>query len=417
MKNKKEIFFILCILTLLFLTANLHADEDAYNQLKAAAGPSGGSVPGVGNPVAVGGSRERTSEPRENNGNRNSGGNTAANASPQTTNPGGNSIPTVQPTTATENAREALGSTFNRKLETNRLNETAFDKSRDRVSSAIRDSKLTDETGRLGSSTTANLKTFGLAINVKNEIALAKTEITERRKGPDKWSAALAASLTTKAPPPPYKKFNELQPGDVLLIGLDETNFTMSETWNGIKDGNWKKTLGAVGSVAASHAINSGDRHLSGEQESSTSHTVIFLKEVKGIKLFLENIPGEGPCIIPESEFLKRYASRGAEVAKLASPLEPDDAANLYTAAKKMTAENQASRGEKKGNWFDTTNFGPGKENVVCSESDWKLLQAAGRNIPKTNDRFKVKVGVDFSPADFYNNRQFFIVTPLSLSE
>ena len=67
--------------------------------------------------------------------------------------------------------------------------------------------------------------------------------------------------------------------------------------------------------------------------------------------------------------------------------------------------------------WFGTplldTHYGPwGKDNVVCSEADWALINAAGRNIPKSGDRIKTGAGVDFSPADFQNS-QYFLVTPL----
>ena len=209
--------------------------------------------------------------------------------------------------------------------------------------------------------------------------------VRRRLEEPNKWCNAISASLTTKEPPLPYKKFNELQPGDVLLL-----------------EG---KTI-AVGD----NLLSSGDK------ASSASHTVSYLKEVNGKKLFLDNQPLEGPRIISEDEFLKLYSHRGAEVAKLAQPLNEKEAKQLFATAVEMAQKN---RKEIANNWFGTpllgTNYGAwGKENLVCSEADWALLNAAGRKIPKSGDGIKVGLGIDFSPAD-YQNSQYFLVTPLDM--
>ncbi|MDP2158280.1 MAG: hypothetical protein Q8K68_11295 [Nitrospirota bacterium] len=218
-----------------------------------------------------------------------------------------------------------------------------------------------------------------------------KQLVEQRLKEPNKYAGAIYKSLKTNAPPPPWKTFNELQPGDVLLI-----------------EGS---------------AIAYVDNKLSaGNNASKASHTVIYLKEVNGKKLFLDNQPNEGPRIISEEEFLRLYGHRGADVAKLAQPLNKKEGKQLFTAAVEMAQKN---RNEKtiywKPDWNPTgkplldlgTNYGAwGKENVVCSESDWSLINATGRNIPKSEDRIKVSLGVDFSPADFYNS-SYFLVTPL----
>jgi hypothetical protein len=207
--------------------------------------------------------------------------------------------------------------------------------------------------------------------------------LVERRlREPNKYASAIYKSLKTNAPPPPWKTFNELQPGDVLLI-----------------EGS---------------AIAYVDNKLSaGNNTSRASHTVIYLKEVNGKKLFLDNQPFEGPRIISEDEFLKLYGPRKAQVAKLAQPLNEKEGKQLFAAAVEMAQKN---RKEIANNWFGIplldTNYGAwGKENVVCSESDWALINATGRNIPKSGDRIKVNLGVDFSPAD-YRNSQYFLVTP-----
>ena len=206
--------------------------------------------------------------------------------------------------------------------------------------------------------------------------------VEERLREPNEFASGIYKSLKTNAPPPPWKTFNELQSGDVLLI--------------------------------EGKAIAYLDNKFSaGNDTSKASHTVIYLKEVKGKKLFLDNQPFEGPRIISEGEFQELYGPRQAQVAKLAQPLNEQEGKKLFTAAVEMAQKN---RKEIANNWFGTplldTNYGAwGKENVVCSESDWALINAAGRNIPKSGDRIKVSLGVDFSPAD-YQNSQYFLVTP-----
>jgi hypothetical protein len=217
-------------------------------------------------------------------------------------------------------------------------------------------------------------------------------KIIERRlQQPNKWSRALAESLTTKAPPLPYKKISELESGDVLLISPAKNDL-------------------------AGNAINAVDSSLSGAKVSSASHTVLYLKQINGIRFFLDNIPGEGPRIVPEAYILNKYGHRQMEMAKLAQPLKETESETLYAAAREMRAKNVERIKENK--WFDTTNYGVwGKDNVVCAESDWSLLRTAGRKIPESNDRLKKGLGIDFSPADFHGDMRYFLVTPLSLSK
>lgn len=206
--------------------------------------------------------------------------------------------------------------------------------------------------------------------------------VEERLKEPNEYASAIYRSLKTNAPPPPGKPYDQLQSGDVLLI--------------------------------EGKAIAYLDNKFSGGNDTSkASHTVIYLKEVKGEKLFLDNQPFEGPRIISEDTFRELYGPREAQVAKLAQPLNEQEGKKLFTAAVEMAQKN---RKEISNNWFGAplldTNYGAwGKENVVCSEADWALINAAGRNIPKSGDRTKVKLGIDFSPAD-YQNSKYFLVTP-----
>jgi hypothetical protein len=211
--------------------------------------------------------------------------------------------------------------------------------------------------------------------NMNAEWMKKQRRLVEQRLGEqNKYASAIHKSLKTNAPPPPWKTFDELQPGDVLLI--------------------------EGGPIAYLD-----NKFSAGNDASKASHTVIYLKEVNGRKLFLDNQPFEGPRIISEDEFLKLYGPRKAQVAKLAQPLNEKEGKELFTAAVEMAQKNRKVITD---NWFGTTllgtNYGAwGKENVVCSESDWALINAAGRNIPKSGDRIKMGLGVDFSPADYQN--------------
>ena len=221
------------------------------------------------------------------------------------------------------------------------------------------------------------------------EWMLKQRELIEQRlKEPNKYASAIRKSLTTNAPPLPYKRFSELQPGDVLL--LEGAGFSNAIPY-------------------ADNAISSG------RNESSAAHTVLYLKEVNGKKLFLDNQPGQGPRIISEEEFLETYGGRKADVARLAQPLRPDEAKKLYEAAQGMAQK--SNRTLINGHMFDSSDYGVwNKDNVVCSEADWAVINAAGRDIPASDDKVKVAAGVNWSPAD-YANSQYFLVTPLVMKE
>lgn len=250
------------------------------------------------------------------------------------------------------------------------------------------------------------LKTIGTDFNTVNKNLESKLEqdefenmnaawmekqrklIQQRTEEPNKWCSAIYKSLKTNVPPPPsYKNFNELQPGDVLLM---EGEGVM-------------KRIAKVDNKFTSEGL-----------DSSASHTVIYLKEVNGKKLFLDNQPYQGPRIISEAEFLDKYGSRGAEVARLVGqPLNEKEGKELFHAAVEMAQKNRKGIANNMfGSRFLGTNYGVLGDDRVCSEADWALINATGRKIPRSGDQTKVKWGVDFSPADFQNQR-YFLITPL----
>ncbi len=216
-------------------------------------------------------------------------------------------------------------------------------------------------------------------------IGFQKKLFSERLKSPNKWASNLSESLASYVPPLDNKKFDELQPGDVLLIA--PTTFDPSKV------------------------VRWADRIASGSLESKASHTVTFIKEVNGQKLFLDNQPFAGPIIISEKQLLEKYGHRNMDVAQFASfgvaqPLNDLEAEKLFKAAVKMQSDNLNAENSNYGAW--------GKNDLVCSESSWALIQASGRKISGTDFGLKSGIGIDFSPADFYAQKQYFLVTPLS---
>ncbi len=228
--------------------------------------------------------------------------------------------------------------------------------------------------------------------------------IARRLQEPNRLCTAITASLKIKEPPLPYKTFAELQPGDVLLLAPDD---------------------------AKSRLIRWADRFSSSAPDSPASHTVLFLREVKGRRLFLDNQGGEGMAIITEEEFLRHYAGRlpASSVATLrepgcsvAQPLAPQEAQHLWKEAAQLAGRQLADRERKARNWVDTSDYGLyGDDNMVCSEaSRWALVRglAASRpelRLPETKSPLKKLLGIYYGPANFYSDQEHFLVTPLGV--
>jgi hypothetical protein len=228
-----------------------------------------------------------------------------------------------------------------------------------------------------------------------------KTLIQQQVEKTNPWCSAIYASLKTKEPPLPYKKFDELQPGDVLLISPDKGN-----------------DLDAL----KSKGIRFADRLSSWEWESPASHTVLFIKEVNGKKLFLDNtsgmdgktVTGVGPHIITGEEFLKIYGTREAHIAQPVSKVEGQ---KLWAAARELSLKELTEEPKKSRGIVDNTTYGLyGDDNMVCSEtSRWALIKA-GQSIPETRSPFKKLLGVYFGPANFFSDEQHFIISPMGAS-
>lgn len=220
-------------------------------------------------------------------------------------------------------------------------------------------------------------------------MALEKKLIQDRLTDSCYTCEKINKSLASKVPPLP-SRFDALRPGDVLLIAPTNWSDDKSEWFQG-------------------KAVALGDRLATGPTTSDASHTVTYLKEKDGVKLYLDNMPGEGPTIITEDEVIKRYSQRKTDVARLstwgvAEPLRPAQAEKLYQKAIELQSANTDAGKTNYGVW--------GENDIVCSEASWQLLKATGKKVPNAGTDIK-NSAVDFSPADFYNQWQYFVVTPI----
>ncbi len=215
-----------------------------------------------------------------------------------------------------------------------------------------------------------------------------KQLIEQRLREPNKYVSAISKSLKTNAPPPlPPRKYEMLQPGDVLLFPPDDTK---------------------------SFWINLVDR-LSSASLSPASHTVLFLKEVNGKKLFLDHTSERGSHVISEEEFLRTYGHRDALVAQ---PLKETDTAAIWERTKELVKkeqEKQAKNTESRTDFFrDKSGFGLyGPDNMVCSEADRWVLVNSGLKIPETASPLKRLLGIHYGPANSFSDDKNFIITPL----
>jgi hypothetical protein len=224
-----------------------------------------------------------------------------------------------------------------------------------------------------------------------------KTSIAQRQVEPNPWARSISRSLKIKAPPLPEKMFSQLQPGDVLLVAPPDT--LTFDAWIG-------------------HYIRLFDKLSSWEWKSRASHCFIYLREVNGVKLFQDNLPGEGFRIKTEDQINEEYAGRYMDIAQ---PLNRVEANGLWAAArelgirqlnadlKKLSEPDLVSQMNK---W---TKYGlVGDDNLVCSESARFALVMAGLEIAQTDSLLKKLIGIYFGPANFYSDKQNFLITPLA---
>ena len=223
-----------------------------------------------------------------------------------------------------------------------------------------------------------------------------KQLIEQRLTKPNPYVSEIYQSLKTNAPPAlPDRKYEELKPGDVLLITPPEASL-----WNKLKD--------------TSFWINLGDRATT-DLKSPASHTVLYLKEVNGKKLFLDHTPERGSHVISEEEFLRTYGHRDALAASLAQPVKKEETTAIWEAARELSKKEAAIQSSKRDSIiFDQSGYGLyGDGNMVCSEASRRILVQSGRDIPESASPLKRLLGIDYGPANFFSDDYNFVITPL----
>jgi hypothetical protein len=234
-----------------------------------------------------------------------------------------------------------------------------------------------------------------------------KRLVAERLGAPNRTAGALADSLGNGTPAPqpgprptrypPPNGFSTLSPGDIILVAAE--------------DRPWWNTVDDAMAYLSSHLTRLGD-DLTSVSRSPASHSIIYLKEVNGTKLFLDHTAEKGSRVISEKQFFEEYKDREFFKAALAQPVRPDEALKIWKAAKTLTRKDVEAKRVRSSNLFDQTAYGLG-EDMVCSEADRWVLAQAGRDLPDTKSPVKRWLGIDYGPANFYEDKQNFVVTPL----
>jgi len=225
--------------------------------------------------------------------------------------------------------------------------------------------------------------------------------ILERTGRPNGQAQEVLRSFKMKEPPSPIKNIADLAAGDVILVA----------PWT-VKD----RTAAGYVALLESNGINWLDRWGSDNWSSPASHTAIYLGERNGRRWYLDHTL-KGPVIMEESAFLKEYGARGMDVATLVGqPLSRLEGDELWKAAHELG---------------QTVKYGPsrllGNNRMVCSEAARWALVRAGRWVPETQSGKAKILGmdtglnkkrvVDFSPSDFYENQQYFLVHRLGIQK
>lgn len=254
------------------------------------------------------------------------------------------------------------------------------------------------------------LEQKNMEANMESWVAYQKRQFALRIQQPDYWCKNYVDQLQQQIDsanknevwnPMKPKTTKDLKPGDVILV----------------------EGTGAVG-----NAIQGVDMLFTGSTATNASHTLTYLKEVDGVKLFLDNNPSVGAVIISEQQLREKYDGRGTEIARLTgAPLDSNQVKLMWNKAIEMQQKNNQqalfsynASGEKK--FIAGTEWGILGDDMVCSEASWELIKATGRKDfnPQAKGWFNgwlKKTTIGFSPADFYENNQYFLISELNLNQ
>ncbi|MFH1718257.1 MAG: hypothetical protein ABIF19_12965 [Planctomycetota bacterium] len=231
--------------------------------------------------------------------------------------------------------------------------------------------------------------------------------VTRRTTRSNEQAQKILRSFKTGEPPNPVKNISSLAPGDVILVAPVPMKARLEEeTEEHLKD------------VMISNGINFLDRWGSDNWTSPASHAAIFLGTRNGKNWYLDNT-GVGPVIKDEEQFLKQYGQRRMDVATLVGqPLSQHEGQELWKGAHELR---------------NTTSYGirvlahDGNDAMVCSEAARWLLVRAGRRVTETRNQNRTIAGIDtglnkkmfvnFSPSDFYEEQQYFVIHKLGMGK
>lgn len=240
-----------------------------------------------------------------------------------------------------------------------------------------------------------------VSIQLQRELLGSLSDTIHKRiSGTNEQAQEIIKSLKANKPPSlesTVKNIDNLVPGDIILMA--PVPFKDREK-AGMKD------------VLISNGVNLLDRWGSNNRSSPASHAAVFLGEKNGKRWYMDNTSAHGPVIKEEHEFLKEYGQRQMDVATLVGePISPAEGDAIFKAAHELRDEG--------------ITYGIGENKMVCSDASRWLLLKAGREIPSTQSenakilgittRLNKKDFVSYSPADFYDDEQFFVIHSLDL--
>ncbi|MBP7706026.1 MAG: hypothetical protein KA243_02145 [Candidatus Aminicenantes bacterium] len=211
-------------------------------------------------------------------------------------------------------------------------------------------------------------------------------------RGADAPAVVRSFKLKAGQVAPLAKRFDDLRVGDVLLVRQPDDMTSLD-----FYKAGWIIIL---------------DKALTWSLRPRASHTFLFVKEVDGVKLFLDNMPGQGTRVKTEAQIEAEYAGLKMDVAR---PISAFDADLLWKAARETGIKSLKEFAARGDNWIDTTDYGPyGDNDMVCSETVRWALVRAGMAIPGTSSRIKKFVAdVTYGPSDFYVDSTNFLIVPL----
>lgn len=218
---------------------------------------------------------------------------------------------------------------------------------------------------------------------LRKQQELIRQSVARDKKWRDEvWASIKAIRVPNPAARP--KALDELNPGDVLLIGPDSSAIAWA-----IK--NADPLYRAIDYFAA------GSVSPPEMQQGQATHVLTFVKRINGQMLFLDHTM-EGSRVLDEAELLRRYGNRLLYVAK---PQAKVDGRKLWEAAREAALQKKSDYGV----------FG---KSVVCSERA-AIAVAKATGLAMDKERHGAGLGpIDITPRDFFDEKhvgKFFLVS------